>query len=143
MAGLPSFSYPGFGEMVRKTNSYSQVIQVGDTIVCSGQGGWNRTTLDISTDINEEVDQAFENVDATIKRAGGKGGWPQVYKVVTYSTDLKATHERIVANYRKWMPYHQPTWTEIGVKQLGLDNMRIEIEAMAYNGNGNGNVATT
>ena len=82
-----------------------------------------------------EIDQAFENVDYTLKHAGGKG-WSQVYRVVTYSIDIKAQNDRIVENFRKWMPNHCPVWTEIGVKQLGADTMNFEIEVEAYDEEG-------
>ncbi|RYP63925.1 hypothetical protein DL771_009037 [Monosporascus sp. 5C6A] len=97
--------------------------------------GWDRTSGEISGDIDAEVDQAFENVEANLRHAGGKG-WSQVYRVVTYSTDLKATHDRIVANYRKWMPDHQPAWTEVGVARLGLDTMHVEVEVEALDPEG-------
>ncbi|KAF3054767.1 hypothetical protein CFAM422_013252 [Trichoderma lentiforme] len=133
--GCKHYSYPGMGEWARKTMAYSQAIRVENRIVCSGQGGWDRVSGDISPEIQEEVSQAFANVEANLKHAGGKG-WSQVYRVVTYSTDIKATHDLIVANYRRHMPGHHPTWTELGVKELGLPTMHIEIEVEAYDPEG-------
>ncbi|OTB05908.1 hypothetical protein M426DRAFT_55966 [Hypoxylon sp. CI-4A] len=134
MANLPSYSYPG-GEWARDTYHYSQAIRVGDTIQLSGQGGWDRTSVKVKEDLREEVDQAFDNVEFALKHAGGKG-WSQVYRVNTYSTDMDATQEHIVRNFKRWMPNHQPTWTDIGVKKLGLDGMRIEVEVQAYDEEG-------
>lgn len=34
------------------------------------------------------------------------------------------------------MPDHQPIWDEVGVKQLGLDELRIETEVSAYDEEG-------
>lgn len=34
------------------------------------------------------------------------------------------------------MPDHQPVWTEVGVKELGLPTMNIEIEVEAYDPEG-------
>ncbi|RYP52924.1 hypothetical protein DL768_002020 [Monosporascus sp. mg162] len=110
MSGFKTYSYPGIG-------------------------GWDRASGEISSDIDAEVDQAFENVETNLRHAGGKG-WSQVYRVVTYSTDLKATHDRIVANYRRWMPDHQPAWTEVGVARLGLDTMHVEVEVEALDPEG-------
>jgi Endoribonuclease L-PSP len=104
-------------------------------------GGWDcrqkefsLTTL-IKNDLLEEIDQAFENVDYNLKHAGSKG-WSQVYRVVTYSTDIGPQHDRIVENFRKWMPNHCPVWTEIGVKQLGSNLMNFEIDVEAYDEEG-------
>lgn len=104
-------------------------------------GGWDgkRTEFSltdlIKPDLNDEIDQAFENVDIALRDAGGQG-WPQVFRVTTYSTDIPSQHERIVANFRKWMPNHCPVWTEIGVKQLGADKMNFEIEVEAHDEEG-------
>lgn len=38
MAGLPQYSYPGFGDFTKEHLHYSQAIRVGDRIVCAGQG---------------------------------------------------------------------------------------------------------
>jgi enamine deaminase RidA (YjgF/YER057c/UK114 family) len=89
----------------------------------------------IKKDLMEEIDQAFANVDFNLKHAGGKG-WSQVYKVVTYSTDIGTQHDRIVANLKKWMPDHCPVWTEVGCKQLGGENMHFEIEVEAFDEEG-------
>ncbi|KAK4120157.1 putative L-PSP endoribonuclease family protein [Parathielavia appendiculata] len=135
MASLRQYTYPGIGEWARKEMSYCQAVRVGDKIVCSGQGGWDRTTGEISTNIAAEVEQAFQNVAANLQHAGGKG-WEQVYRVWTYSTDLKATHDLLVAGFRKYMPDHHAVWTELGVARLGLDAMHIEIEVEAYDPEG-------
>lgn len=87
----------------------------------------------ITKDLEAEIAQAFENVDIALKDAGGKG-WSQVYRVVTYSTDIPSQHAFINANLKKWMPNHKPVWTEIGVKQLGLEAMHFEIEVEAHDG---------
>lgn len=95
-------------------------------------GGWDRETFKISTDIEEEYEQAFANVD-TILRAAGGTGWDQVYSMKTYHTEITPEiTELTVKNARKWMPNHKPIWTQIGVKQLGLAEMRIEVEVVAH-----------
>lgn len=104
-------------------------------------GGWvaQSTEIDfdnfIKPDLADEIEQAFANVEYNLQYAGG-AGWKQVYKVVTYSTDIRAQHELIVANLRRWMPEHCAVWTELGVKQLGADAMHIEIDVEAYDPDG-------
>ena len=39
-------------------------------------------------------------------------------------------------NFKKWMPDHQPLWTEIGVAKLGADGMNVEIEVSAHDPEG-------
>lgn len=99
------------------------------------KGGWDPAVPngwpEFPTDLNEEIDQAFRNVELALRDAGGKG-WSQVFRVNTYAVDLDACADRIVENYRKWMPDHQPIWTELGVRRLGDPKMRIEIEVVAH-----------
>lgn len=38
----------------------------------------------------------------------------------------------MVRNMRRWMPNHKPLWTVLGVSRLGEDDMRVEIEVVAY-----------
>ncbi|KAK5997634.1 hypothetical protein PT974_02998 [Cladobotryum mycophilum] len=141
MANSQYYNYPGFGEWAQKNLGYAQAVRVGDRIVCSGQGGWNgektEVTFDslIEGDLIQEIDRAFENCDRNLRHAGGKG-WSQVYRVVTYSTNISSQHERIMYNMRKWMPDHNATWTELGVKELGSPQMHIEIEVEAYDPEG-------
>jgi enamine deaminase RidA (YjgF/YER057c/UK114 family) len=153
MSHLQYYSYKGFGEDKRKELWYNQAVRVGDRIECAGQGiyipelrttqrltrsigGWDPITSKIHADLSDEIDQAFANVDLTLKHAGGKG-WCQVFRVNLYLVDIN--EKAVVAsvgNLRKWMPDHQPILTCIGVKQLGLEGMRIEIEAVAHDEEG-------
>ncbi|GAB7349468.1 hypothetical protein MBLNU459_g0181t1 [Dothideomycetes sp. NU459] len=141
MANLQYYNYPGYGEWAEKNLLYSQAVRVGDRIICSGQGGWDGRQKEFSLeslikhDLFAEIDQAFENCDYNLKHAGGKG-WSQVYRIVTYSTDIPSQHERIAYNMKKWMPDHFPIWTELGVRQLGSDKMHFEIDVEAYDDEG-------
>lgn len=84
----------------------------------------------------EEIDQAFANCEHNLKHAGGQG-FSQVYKVVTYSTDIQSQNEHIVRNLRKWMPGHAAIWTELGVKELGGgEQMHFEIDVEAFDPEG-------
>lgn len=108
-------------------------------------GGWDGPSVQLADlkegtnlihpDLSSEIDHAFANCDLNLKHAGGKG-FSQVYKIVTYSTDIKSQQEHISRNLRKWMPDHRATVTEIGVRELGLEGMHFEIEVEAYDPEG-------
>ncbi|RDW63542.1 L-psp endoribonuclease family [Coleophoma cylindrospora] len=136
MSHLKFYAYAGKGEANLKVFGYQQAVRVGDRIECSGQGGWHHETGVFNTDINAQIDQAFENVDRNLKDAGGKG-WPQVFRVNSYHVPIN--DEALVAmvrNFKKWMPDHQPIWTCVGVPRLGEDDMRVEIEVSAHDPEG-------
>jgi enamine deaminase RidA (YjgF/YER057c/UK114 family) len=96
-------------------------------------GGWDYETGVISEDMNEQIDQAFANVQHVLKEAGGKG-WEQVFKVNSYHIPLDNRAMNAMArNFGKWMHKHKPLWTCVGVAKLrGGDMMRVEIEVQAY-----------
>ncbi|ORY13253.1 putative L-PSP endoribonuclease family protein [Clohesyomyces aquaticus] len=132
MAHLQYYAYKGMGEQMREKYKYSQAVRIGERIEISGQGGWHPSTGKISTEINAQIDQAFENVDLCLKDAGGKG-WAEVFRVTSYHLPLNdEAIGAMVRNFEKWMPGHQPIWTCIGVARLGLDDMRVEIEVVAH-----------
>ncbi|CAI6089399.1 hypothetical protein V2G26_011355 [Clonostachys chloroleuca] len=135
MSHLKYSVYPGFGEYVRDNLGYSQAIRIGDRIECSGQGGWAmdaESGLSFPKKIADEIAQAFKNVDLNLRDAGGKG-WSQVFRINSYHTDLTPEVTALMTeNFRKWMPDHKPIWTQIGVKQLGVPDMNVELEVVAH-----------
>ena len=93
------------------------------------------STMRFPKDLGDEIDQAFKNVDLTLRCAGGQG-WPQVFRVNTYVVDIKASQAKITENYRKWMPNHKPIWTLIQVPRFGPEDMHVEIEVVAHDPEG-------
>jgi enamine deaminase RidA (YjgF/YER057c/UK114 family) len=95
-------------------------------------GGWNRETGEIYREINQQIDQAFDNVEHNLKDAGGEG-WSQVFRVVSYHVPINdEALAAMVRNFEKYTPGHQPIWTCVGVPRLGEDDMRVEIEVVAH-----------
>jgi len=42
--------------------------------------------------------------------------------------------QAMVQNFKKYMPDHAPVWTCVGVANLALPQMRIEVEVVAHVG---------
>jgi enamine deaminase RidA (YjgF/YER057c/UK114 family) len=143
-------SYEGYSQRAKQMQNYSQAVRIGDTVEISGQGnfrcliqrvsancapgGWNRhtDTTVIDRDINRQYEQAFENVEHTLKTAGSKG-WEDVSSIRSYYALMNdEAMEVMVRCLKKACPNHQPIWTAIGVPKLGLDDMKIEIEVGEY-----------
>ena len=156
MSHLTYYNYDGVGTHNRDKFHYSQAVRIGDRIECSGQGtvyfslihhsthctnillmnqtgGWDPKTGEFYREINAQIDQAFANVELTLKNAGGKG-WEQVFRVNSYHVPINnEALEAMVRNFKKYMPNHNPLWTCVGVTRLGEDDMRVEIEVVAHN----------
>ncbi|KAF4835621.1 RutC family protein [Colletotrichum tropicale] len=87
MSHLTYYTYQGFGSDNLKSHAYNQAVRMENQIFISGQGGHDRVTGKHSRDIDEHIDQAFENVDFVLRDAGGKG-WERVFIVRSYHIHL-------------------------------------------------------
>ena len=75
--------------------------------------------MPIDTPAATQIEQAFKNVDMTLRHAGGKG-WKQVYRVTSYHIPLDdAALEKMGKEFQKWCPDHRPIWTAVQVPKLG------------------------
>lgn len=124
------FVTPGYGERLRELLHYSQAVRIGNRVEISGQGGWD-DELEIPDALEEEIAQAFRNVERTLAAAGA--GWEHVVHVNSYHVGgfPPVVNETMARLYRQYMPDHAPIWTQTGVEALGLPAMRIEIRATA------------
>jgi enamine deaminase RidA (YjgF/YER057c/UK114 family) len=106
-----------------------------DYQLTSLSGGWDPESAPpvfTAKDVKSQIDQAFSNIDLTLKTAGGKG-MSQVFRINSYhpNSSLEAM-AAMKENLEKWFPDHRPIWTAVGVEKLAFDEMLIEIEAAAY-----------
>jgi enamine deaminase RidA (YjgF/YER057c/UK114 family) len=131
------FVTPGYGDTMLDTMRYSQAVRVGDRVETSGQGGWD-DDWNFPEVLEDEIVQAFENVERTLAVAGAS--WRDVIAVDSYHIPSAADfigegHNRVmVEQFRKRMGDRAPIWTEIGVSALGAPKMRVEIRVTAVVG---------
>jgi 2-iminobutanoate/2-iminopropanoate deaminase len=108
---------------------YSQAVDVGDFIFCSGQIGINPDTNEmVKGGIKEQTLQVFENLGHVLKAGGAN--FNDLVKTTVYMIDLEefAEMNRIYEKYFK-KPY--PARATVQVAKLPK-NAKIEIEAIAY-----------
>jgi enamine deaminase RidA (YjgF/YER057c/UK114 family) len=128
------FATPGYGDTQLVNMHYNQAVRIGDRVETSGQGGWD-DDWKFPESLEDEIVQAFENVERTLATAGAT--WRDVIAVNSYhipgSADfIGEVHNRVmVEQFRKRMGDRSPIWTEIGVPALGAPKMRVEIRVTA------------
>jgi reactive intermediate/imine deaminase len=111
--------------------SYSQAVQVGETVYLSGQIPLDPATMQlVSGDIHAEIRRVFDNLAAVAQAAGGS--LANAVKLTVYLTDMAlfAAVSEIMATYFT-APY--PARVTVGVAQLPR-GARVEIEAILHLG---------
>lgn len=95
--------------------TYSQAVQVGDTVYLSGQIGLDPATMQMVEGIEAQIHQVFRNLRAVTEAAGGS--LTDVVKLNVFLTDLAnfAKVNEIMAEYFS-QPY--PARAAVGVAQL-------------------------
>ncbi|MGX1027530.1 enamine deaminase RidA (YjgF/YER057c/UK114 family) [Streptomyces ambofaciens] len=126
---------PGYGGKLNATLGYSGAVRVDDRAEISGQAGVNDDLI-IPDSLEEEIIQAFDNVERTLNTVGAS--WKDVIHVNSYhkvapgedviSEDINTL---MAEQFRSRMNGRQPVWTETGVTVLGLSTMRIETRVTA------------
>ncbi|KAK5722803.1 hypothetical protein LTR15_006036 [Elasticomyces elasticus] len=106
------------------------------SLMCS-IGGWDSASGELSDELDKQIEQAFSNVDLTLRTAGVEDGWKQVSSVKSYHVGEINEHlfEVMKQNMEKWMA-HKPIWTMMGVTALGLPAMKVEIDVVAIEDEG-------
>jgi enamine deaminase RidA (YjgF/YER057c/UK114 family) len=120
---------PGYGERQLRLYHYSQAVKVGNRIETSGQGGWN-DDWQFPQRLEDEIAQAFKNVEKTLLAAGAK--WADVIAVNSYHVDFQESVNDVMTKlFRQYMPENPPIHTLLGVAALGDPKMRVEVRVTA------------
>lgn len=95
--------------------TYSQAVQVGQTVYLSGQIGLNPATMELADGFEAQTVQVFDNLKAVAEAAGGT--LADAVKLTIYLTDLDnfAKVNEVMARYFS-EPY--PARAAVGVKAL-------------------------
>jgi len=111
--------------------SYSQAVQVGETVYLSGQIPLDPATMQlVAGDIHAEIRRVFDNLAAIAAAAGGS--LAHVVKLTVYLTDMAlfAAVSEVMMSYFS-APY--PARVTVGVAQLPR-GARVEIEGILHLG---------
>lgn len=124
------FVTPGYGKQFLDRLHYSQAVKIGNRVETSGQGGWS-DDLQFPISLEDEIAQAFKNVERTLATAGAS--WEHVVHVNSYHVGgfPAVVNETMARLYRQYMPNHAPIWTELDVASLAHPDMHIEIRVTA------------
>jgi 2-iminobutanoate/2-iminopropanoate deaminase len=106
---------------------YSQAVQVDGWLYASGQLPMTPAGDMVEGDIEAQTEQAFNNIEAILKAAGGS--LSQVVKATVFVQDLN-DFARLNAVYERRFAGHKPARSTVEVARLPRD-ARVEIEIIA------------
>jgi 2-iminobutanoate/2-iminopropanoate deaminase len=106
---------------------YSQAIQSGDMLFCSGQLGLDPATGELADGVEAQADRALRNLQSVLD-AGGLS-FADVVKTTIFLADI-ADFAAVNEVYARFMPDPPPARSTVQVAALPK-NGRVEIEATA------------
>jgi len=110
---------------------FSQANRVGDTIWVSGQVGID-DEMNPASGMAAQARLAFESLKRILAAAGATLG--DVVELTTFHIDLREELEQFTKVKDEYIPRNYPAWTAVGVSQLALPELRVEIRAVAVVG---------
>ncbi|WP_107311037.1 RidA family protein [Burkholderia metallica] len=123
---------PGF-QAWYDTYHFAPATRVGDTIWISGQVGIG-ADMRAGNGVQAQARIAFESLKAILVEAGAS--LADVVELTTFHTDLRADVEAFAAVKDEYFPDRYPSWTAVGVTQLALPELCVEVRAVAVAGSG-------
>jgi enamine deaminase RidA (YjgF/YER057c/UK114 family) len=109
---------------------FSQANRVGDTIWVSGQTGRPADAM------AAQARTAFEGLQRILETAGAS--LADVVELTTFHTDLRGEVAEFMGVKDEFFPSDYPAWTAVGVTQLAIDGLRVEVRAVAVVGSSKG-----
>jgi enamine deaminase RidA (YjgF/YER057c/UK114 family) len=100
-------------------------------VFVAGQGGEEDTSGKLSSDFRRQTQQALRNIETALRSQGLD--MRSVVKVTTLVVEHDAEKLRIITEefYKMWPDKQFPVNTLIPVPRLAIDNMLVEIDAIA------------
>ncbi|MFH1872148.1 MAG: RidA family protein [Pseudomonadota bacterium] len=95
--------------------TYSQAVQVGNTVYMSGQIGLDSATMQMVEGIDAQIVRVFENLKAVAEAAGATLN--DAVKLNIYLTDL-ANFAKVNETMAKYLREPFPARAAVGVKEL-------------------------
>ncbi|MBC3192180.1 RidA family protein [Pseudonocardia sp. C8] len=113
---------------------FSQANRVDDLIWVAGQVGVDPGTGRPADGMDAQARLAFDGLRTVLEAAGA--GLADVVEITTFHTDLRGEIAEFVRVKDEYLPDRYPAWTAIGVTQLALPELLVEIRAVAVRGSG-------
>jgi|SRR5688572_4273314 len=124
---------PGATRALYDALHFSQGTRVGNLIWVSGQVGID-AAMKPAKGMEAQAHLAFQGVRTVLDAAGAS--LADVVELATFHTDLRGGMQAFARVKDEYFPDRYPSWTAVGVTQLALPDLCVEIRAVAVIGSG-------
>ena len=124
---------PGATRALYDALHFSQATRVENTIWVSGQVGID-AAMKPAKGMEAQARLAFQGLRSVLEAAGAS--LADVVELMTFHTDLRGEMQAFAAVKDDYFPDRYPSWTAVGVTQLALPELCVEIRAVAVVGCG-------
>ncbi len=124
---------PPHTQAIYDSYHFSQATRVGDLIWVSGQVGID-ATMTPGQGMEAQARLAFQALKTVLEAAGAS--LADVVELTTFHTDLRGEIHAFAQVKDEFFPDRYPSWTAVGVTQLALPELCVEIRAVAVAGCG-------
>lgn len=125
MAVREELRIPGLCEPI---SHYTDAVRFGDLLFVSGVGPVAEDgTLSGGSDVVAQAEKVFENIKSILDAANAS--FADILKVTVYLTDVN-DREPVNRVRQKYFGDARPASTLIGIKELALPGMKIEVESV-------------
>ena len=122
---------PGKSRAMYDRFHFSQATRVGEMIWVSGQVGLD-ANMRPGKGLTEQARLAFTGLRTVLEAAGASLG--DVVELITFHIDLRGGSAEFGKVKDEIFPSNYPSWTAIGVTQLAMPELLVEIRAVAVAG---------
>lgn len=113
---------------IHDTYHYSSAVRDGKRLFCSGQIGYGPDGVP-AKDPETQFKQAFELIKSTLAASGAS--FADVVELVSYHVGLREHLDTFVKVKDLYLKHPYPTWTAIGIVELGLPGALVEVKVTA------------
>ncbi len=112
---------------------FSQATRVGNMIWVSGQVGID-AAMKPGKGMEEQAQLAFQSLKSVLEAAGAS--LADVVELTSFHIDLRGEMDAFAKVKDTYFPDRYPSWTAVGVTQLAIAELRVEVRAVAVVGSG-------
>lgn len=122
---------PGSTKTMYDNFHFSQAVRAGDMVWVSGQVGID-AQMRPGKGLTEQARLAFTGLKTVMEAASAQ--LSDVVELVTFHIDLRGGSREFGAVKDEFFPNNYPAWTAVGVTQLAMPELLVEIRAVAVIG---------